>query len=285
MQASDFTYYDLRARSSSPDINLLFPAWRGAEERVMVLAPHDDDALLGAGYAMLATQANGAQVQVAICCDGSAGYSRAEQRDEIVSIRRRESVAAHGTLGLVDGETLHYLGFPDFSLVANIGWKLPSGGKGTLQPVIELLRKQCITRLMVPNGYREHSDHTAAWDIGRYDGVQAGDAVAVDWAPPTKVASTLQYSVWGDLTPEDALVHGDDVRIRANRALRAPAAAEELLGEALAKWVSQGTIIADLLASRRERAVRGGMLEVYLAFEARPKLEYGPYTALVDAIG
>lgn len=284
MHANEFAYYNLRARTGSRDINTLFPGWRGAVERLMVISPHDDDALLGAGYAILAAQANGAKAHVAICCDGSAGYSRPEERDTIVATRRGESVRAHARFGLADGESLFYLGFPDFSLVSYIGWKLPAGIKGTLQPVITLLRELGITRLMIPNGYREHSDHTAAYDIGRYDGVQAGDPVGADWAPPTKIASVLQYSVWGDLSPEDALLHSAHPSIRANRAVRAPEAAEALLSEALAEWQSQGQIISGLLAARRERAVHGGMLEVYIAMDARPRLDYAPYVNLVNGI-
>ncbi len=284
MHPSEFTYYDLRGRSGSRDINTLFPGWRGNAEKLLVLSPHDDDALLGAGYAIQAAQANGAEAHVAICCDGSAGYSRVAERDTIVATRRAESIRAHGKFGLVEGKTLHYLGFPDFSLVSYIGWKLPAGVEGTLRPVITLLREMGITRLMIPNGYREHSDHTAAYDIGRYDGVQAGDPVGVDWAAPRKIASVLQYSVWGDLSPEDALVCSAHPSIRANRAARAPEAAETLLGEALAEWKSQGEIIGGLLAARRERAVQGGMLEVYIAFEPRPKLKYKPYVDLVNGI-
>ncbi|MHB9031473.1 MAG: PIG-L deacetylase family protein [Anaerolineae bacterium] len=284
MNPNEFSYYNLRARTGSRDINTLFPDWRGKQEKLLVIGPHDDDALLGAGYAIQAAQANGAEVHVAICCDGSAGYSRMEDRDTIVQVRRAESVRAHGVFGLADGRTLHYLGFPDFSLVSYIGWKLPAGREGTLRPVITLLRELGITRLMIPNGYREHSDHTAAYDIGRYDGVQAGDPVGVDWARPTKIANVLQYSVWGDLSPEDALLNGAHPSIRANRALRAPEAAETLLGEALAEWKSQGQIIGGLLDARRERAVQGGMLEVYIAMEARPKLEYSPYVNLVNGI-
>ena len=100
MNPNVFTYYDLRARRGTRDINTLFPQWQAGNERLLVLSPHDDDALFGTGYAMLAAQANGSVVHVAVCCDGSAGYSRVEDRDSIVEVRRAESTRAYGRLGL-----------------------------------------------------------------------------------------------------------------------------------------------------------------------------------------
>ena len=52
--AEGFRFYDLRAGRGSRDIDLLFPGWSPGDERVLVLSPHDDDALLGAGYALAA---------------------------------------------------------------------------------------------------------------------------------------------------------------------------------------------------------------------------------------
>ena len=234
----DFVYYDLRKKYGKKDLGLLFPGWQPGEERLMVLSPHDDDALLGAGYAMAAAAASGGDVYVCIFCDGSAGYSREDQKDTIVALRKQESAKAHASFGITE-DHVFYMNFPDFSLVSYIGWKLCGGREGTLRPVVSLLRQLKITRLLIPNGYREHSDHQAVYDIGRYDGVQAGDPVAVDWAAPFGLKSTLQYAVWGDLPPEDALVTGDDPAIRANRAIVADYAVEEAVGNALARFESR----------------------------------------------
>lgn len=278
-----YIFYDLRAGRGSRDIDLLFPGWSPGDERILALSPHDDDALLGAGYAMAAVQANGGVVHLAICCDGSAGYSRVEDRDTIVETRRQESLAAYEVMGIPAGR-VHYLGYPDFSLIGHLGWKLPTGRLGTLQPFVTLLRRIRVTRLLVPNGYREHLDHEAAYDLGRYDGPQAGDPIGIDWGAPTAIRSTLQYAVWADLSPEDALVSGAPTSIRANRALVAPYALEERIAEALAAWRSQQQIIAGLLEQRRERDCGGGMVELYLALDPRPKLDYAPYVAMLGRL-
>ena len=200
----EYRFYDLRRQVGSPDIALLFPEWQDDHEKVIILSPHDDDALLGAGYAILACRARGAEVHVCIFCDGRAGYSRPEQRETIVATRRNETLHAYSSLGLTEGQ-IHPLGYPDFSLVSYIGWCLSSNREGTLREIIPLFRRLGITRLLIPNGYREHSDHSAAYEVGLFDGVQAGDPVLADWGPACAIRSTLQYSVWGDLSPEDAL--------------------------------------------------------------------------------
>lgn len=276
----DFVFYDLRRNYGKRDINVLFPDWQPGQERLMVFSPHDDDALLGAGYAMAACQAHGGVAYVCILCDGSAGYSRVDQKDTIVETRRRESIRAYELLG-IDEQRIFPMGYPDFSLVSYVGWKLSSGREGAMRRVVELLRDLRVTRLMIPNGYREHSDHEAAYDIGRYDGVQAGDPVGADWGPLTAIRSTTQYAVWGDFSPEDVLVHGADLRIRANRAIVADYGLEETIGQALAQWESQGRIIQGLLEQRRERDCGLGMMELYIDLDPRPRLPYAPYAGLI----
>ena len=75
-----FAYYDLERSEAGEDIALLFPGWQPGDERVVVLSPHDDDGLLGAGYAVQAAEANEGAAYLLILCDGSAGYSTTSQR-------------------------------------------------------------------------------------------------------------------------------------------------------------------------------------------------------------
>src|SRR5687767_2735191 len=93
-------YYDLHSGKRGTDIGMLFPGWKPGDERVAVVSPHDDDAPLGAGYAMLAAQQAGAEVWVMICCNGCAGYSTPEQKDSIVETRRGETIEAFAKMGV-----------------------------------------------------------------------------------------------------------------------------------------------------------------------------------------
>ncbi len=285
MTAAGFAYYDLRRRVRSEDISLLFPDWRAEDERVLILCPHDDDGILGAGYALLAAQASGAELHIGIFCDGWAGYSRPEEAGTIVERRARETVAAYEAMGLKP-EQIHRFGYPDFSVWPWLGWKLPGGQEGTIARVLPALRQIKPTRLLVPNGYREHIDHEATFRVGAYDGPQVGDAILATCGFAEPIRSYLQYAVWGDFSPEDALVAGAPAGPRANRAIVAPPETEERIGQAVGRFASQAQVIAGIMEARRRNRVRGNRaLELYLAFDPRPSLDYGPYHRLIAKMG
>ncbi len=285
MAETAFRYYDLRRRTRSADIGLLFPGWRSGDERVLILCPHDDDGILGAGYALLAAASSGAEVHVAIFCDGWAGYSRPEEAATIVATRRQEAVAAYREMGL-GPEQIHRFDYPDFSIWPWIGWHLPGGHEGTTARVLPALRALRPTRLLVPNGYREHVDHEATYRVGAYDGPQVGDAILAQLGFAEPIRSYLQYAVWGDFDPEGALVDGAPPELRANRAVVAGPEIEGRIGRAVAEFVSQGRVIAGVLAARQRNRVQGEhALELYLAFDPRPPLDYEPYHRLTREIG
>lgn len=277
-----FTCCNVDTRHLSDGLDALFPGF-GSDEVLLVMSPHDDDAVIGAGYAMLAAKQAGAEVYVMISCRGDAGYSTIEEKDTIEDVRVQETYACYARLGL-DKDHIVRLNFPDFSAISHWGWET-AGGKGEMATVLEFLRDKKVTRLMVPNHYHEHIDHLATHLMGSYDAPQAGDIVLVDHGTPHAVRSTLEYSVWADLSPEDALISGRDVKLRANRILLASDAVEAAIDHAIEAYVSQGQIIQDLVAARKARkTAKGGFVEVYIAFDPRPKISFQPYVDLMDSL-
>ena len=284
MIPSDFRYADFDQQALSGDIATLFPGWVPGDERVMIFCPHDDDGPLGAGYAILAAQANGGEVFVGIFCDGWAGYSKREDAPTIVARRAAETLKAYADLGIAADHVIRF-NYPDFSIWPWMGWHLPGGHEGTLSKTIPALRRLRITRLLLPNGYREHLDHEATFRVGAYDGPQAGDAILAELGLVPPIRSFAQYAVWADLSPEDALVKGRPDGIRANRAIVASPALEDRITHSVLFWESQLQIIAGIMAARREHRVREGRaVELYLTFDPRPTLDYTPYHNLLARI-
>ena len=279
-----FTYYNLRRRTSSPDIDLLFPGWQSGNERVVVLSPHDDDGVLGAGYLMLAALANGAQVYLVVFCDGWAGYSTPAEKASILARRRRETVEAYRLLGL-DEEHILRFDYPDFSAWSWLGWSLPGGQTGLMARFIPAMRRIAPTRLLLPNGHREHQDHEAVYRVGAYDGPQVGDAIVADLGQAAPIQSFLQYSVWADFDPQDALVAGSAPNLRANCAVRAPRDVEDVIASSIHQFESQSAIIEGILRHRIASRCRGDYgLELFLSFDPRPVLDYTPYHELIRAL-
>lgn len=276
-----FTYCDTNTKVVSSDIDLLFPGF-GKDEVLVVMSPHDDDAIIGAGYAMLAAQQAGAEVYVMIFCRGDAGYSTVEEKDTIEEVRKRETDACYGRLG-IPADHIIRLNYPDFSAIGHWGWEKADGKPGDMPTILRFLREQKVTRVMIPNHYHEHIDHLAAHLMASFDCPQAGDAALVDYGTPHAVRSTMEYSVWADLDPEDALVNGRPSDLRANRILVASAAVEEKIDYAIEAYVSQAKIIEGLVNSRAERkTAKGDFVEVYIAFDCRPKISFKPYIDWVD---
>ena len=276
-----FTYCDTNTKTVSQDIDLLFPGF-GKDEVLVVMSPHDDDAIIGAGYAMLAAQQAGAEVYVMIFCRGDAGYSTVEEKDTIEEVRKRETDACYGRLG-IPADHIIRLNYPDFSAIGHWGWEKADGKPGDMPTILRFLREQKVTRVMIPNHYHEHIDHLAAHLMASFDCPQAGDAALVDYGTPHAVRSTLEYSVWADLDPEDALVNGRPSDLRANRILVASAAVEKKIDYAIEAYVSQEKIIEGLVKARSERkTAKGDYVEVYIAFDCRPKISFKPYLDWVD---
>lgn len=266
---------DTNHGSSSEDISLLFPEWEAGKEKLAIFSPHDDDALIGAAYAVKAVQENQGEVYVFIFCNGNAGYSTIEQKDTIVKIRKEETIQAYSELGIPEKNILCF-DWDDFDAIRYLGRETGNSDQGSFQKVVTTLRRIGITRILVSNHYREHMDHTAVHLIGAYHAPQAGDPIVVDWGSPVQVKSVAEYSVWADFSPLDALYEKRPVR--ANRILLVDDAWEKKVRQAVKQYRSQGQIIADLIASRENRRLENGMyMELYILFDPRPKLDYAPY--------
>ncbi len=65
--------------------------WQGKKERFLVVSPHDDDAVLGAGLLIQLAKRENVPVHVLIVTDGSMGYCSLEEKDAIIQTRCGES--------------------------------------------------------------------------------------------------------------------------------------------------------------------------------------------------
>lgn len=279
-------FYNLQSKTKSGNIKQIFSDWKEKNERVVFFSPHDDDAILGAAYILLASLMNEGEVFIVIFNDGSAGYSKSELKNKIVEIRKKETINAFNILGIKD-ENISRFDIPDFSGIHYLGWKLPwNGNEGLFPRVISTLRKIKATRLIFPNGYREHIDHTAICLSAMFDGPQAGDSVIVDYGEPSKIKSFIQYSVWAKFSPEDALMNYRDVEIRANRALVVERDIEQKVTDSLMEFKTQQQIISDILEVRKKRRLdgNGNFIELYLDIDPRPRFDYEPYKKLISEI-
>jgi len=264
MEFVDFTKVLKRGR-----INLLFPGWKKGE-RVAFFSPHDDDAVLGAGYMILAAVRSGGIPAVVIFCRGDAGYSTPAEKRGIVNTRKEEAVRSYATLGARQ-EDVHFFNIPDFSLMSSLD-RRPPWGKGVFDKIVAFLRREAISRLVFSSGHLEHWDHTAVFYTGIYTAPQAQDPILADLGPPHLVKTYLTYSVWGDFEP------ASEVRATpADLGILAAPADEERVIAAINGFSSQARVIRNIVAHRRRRRTDGGYLELYRSVQIRRPIDYSPY--------
>jgi LmbE family N-acetylglucosaminyl deacetylase/GT2 family glycosyltransferase len=186
-----------------------YPQLRDPREihgRVLVLAPHPDDEVLGCGGVLAACANSGAQVRIWVASDGAAGLD-GEARARHASLREQESRRAATLLGVSD---LIFAGLPD-------------GGLGREWGLTERIGQQidefAPQWVFAPSPLELHGDHAA---------LAAASCAALALRP------TLRVLLYGVNTPVPAGVLYD---VSANAAAKYAAlrAFESQNGAALAE--------------------------------------------------
>jgi LmbE family N-acetylglucosaminyl deacetylase len=118
--------------------------------RPLILAPHFDDELMGAGGTLLFLSARGAQITVCFITDGSAGFSGGLTREELVIERKKENAIVSRELGYKS----ICLDYADGALEHQVDCAKES--------VLEVVRRVNPDVLFCPFFFDHHADHRAA---------------------------------------------------------------------------------------------------------------------------
>jgi LmbE family N-acetylglucosaminyl deacetylase len=137
--------------------------WRSDDlpARLLVLAPHPDDEVLGCGRLMRRVAAAGGQVVVAWLTDGGASHGElnAPERRDLAGRRQIEALGGLAELGVTPAATC-FMGYPDGALAAVEAKTLAS----RLQALCDSHR---IDTVVVTDDGDGHADHRAAFAIAR----------------------------------------------------------------------------------------------------------------------
>ena len=197
-------------------------------QRMLVVAPHPDDDVLGCGGTLASAWAAGAALRVLYVTDGSASHagSLAFSPARLRDVREGEAIAALAELG-VPASLLRFLREPDARL-ARTGPAAEALAGRVASQVIDFAP----TLVLSPWVRDAHSDHVAA-----------SLAVRRGLARAASTATLFEYTVWlddlgtGDDAPRPGEVEVVGVDVRAFRAGKV---------RAIGKHRSQlGTLIGD----------------------------------------
>jgi LmbE family N-acetylglucosaminyl deacetylase len=142
----------------------VMPDWsRG--ERWLFVSPHDDDIAVAGALLVGAAVRAGVDVSCRIATDGRMGYTALKDREEIVAIRKEETIKSFQTLGVEDVSWYEY---PDADLYRHAGrrradsdedpdvWEGYTGLQNSLTRELRVLRPD---RVFVLSGNDYHPDH------------------------------------------------------------------------------------------------------------------------------
>lgn len=144
-------------------------------ENAVIIAPHQDDEVLGCGGITILKLRRGATVDIVFLSDGSNSHSDLLPAADLARIRQGEALDAARVLG-VSTDRVHFLGLPDGGLEKNV-----TNAVVILEPLMRRLRPR---QVFVPCLWDFPSDHLAARTIGLASIVGIG------------TATVFEYPVW-----------------------------------------------------------------------------------------
>jgi N-acetylglucosamine malate deacetylase 1 len=156
--------------------------------RVMIVAAHPDDEVIGCGGTLLRLRRAGADLRAVYLTSGDAG-SREMARSEMAVVREREATACAARLGISECQ---FLRAPDGLLAET---------PDLLVSLIDLVRRWRPDIAFVPHALDGHPDHRAVHAMA----VKAFGSAAGPWFPETSgepwtVPTVMGYEIWTPLS-------------------------------------------------------------------------------------
>jgi glycosyltransferase involved in cell wall biosynthesis/LmbE family N-acetylglucosaminyl deacetylase len=171
-EAVGFSWYRTALYSRARPVGAEF-----ASRPCLVVAPHPDDEVLGCGLAIAAKARAGAPVRVLIVTDGRHSHRSALlSPDQLIALRRRESLEACARLGLAPDQ-VRFLDFEDGAVVRS--WD------AICAAIAEEISRFAPADVLSPSPIDRHPDHRALGSMLR-------QIIAAAPRPPR----LLEYPVW-----------------------------------------------------------------------------------------
>lgn len=157
-------------------------------ESMLVVAPHQDDEVIGCGGAMALQRRAGRRVKVVVLQDGADEHAQVSMTRE--ALRDRRNAESRAAAGVIDAEEPMFLGSRHMRQDAE-------SLAGTLR---ELIESSCVDSVFTPFVLDGHPDHRACNAI-----------LAMALANLDTEIRVLQYEVWANCIPNVAVVIDDVV--------------------------------------------------------------------------
>lgn len=181
----------------------------------LVVAPHDDDAVIGMGLTIHAASQRGVEVHIVVATDGALGYVEPWERGGLVETRRKELAASCALVG-VAAARVHALGFPDGALSQHQGCRGPDEPATFAQRLVSLLREIRPSSVFVCTPGDVHPDHTIAATQTDIACVWAAGRIWLERGEPLPLPQRFHYACYAPFEGDPEIeVHGDELGLNA----------------------------------------------------------------------
>ena len=138
----------------------LFNIQNAKDAHFVAIVAHDDDWAIGGGRTTKALTEQGVKVSVIVTTDGANGYGDPKVKDQIIKIRKDETVSAYQALGIANDD-IKFLDFPDLGLNLSAGRITAQSQPGMMQAYVETLRSLTPkpTHIFLHSELDPHPDH------------------------------------------------------------------------------------------------------------------------------
>ncbi|QKQ73652.1 PIG-L deacetylase family protein [Nostoc sp. TCL240-02] len=132
------------------------------QKSAMVIAPHQDDEVLGCGGLIKLKREQNVPVQIVFVTDGAASHGKHPkfQSGEMVSIRKQEALSALSILG-IDSEQIYFLDKPD----SQLQYLDASKRQQTIEQLAQLLKSFQPGEVYVTHRQDRIKDHEVTYEL------------------------------------------------------------------------------------------------------------------------
>jgi LmbE family N-acetylglucosaminyl deacetylase len=154
----------------------------GKIKSVLIICGHPDDEVLAVGGTIKKLTGSGIEVNVLMFANGNEGYTRIEDKDAIVDIRRHERAAVQKILGIHEYEAHDY---GDYEIPAN---------ETTYKLCIKAIRKYR-PEVVFTHYWKEYMAHKNTAAVAAEAFWQAGWDCSLDLGSPWKAEALYHFEV------------------------------------------------------------------------------------------
>jgi N-acetylglucosamine malate deacetylase 1 len=160
---------------------------KGSDERILIIAPHHDDEVIGCGGSVASAARKKKPVDILYMTAGFAGVPGVRAKEKALAIREQEAIRAGKILGV---RKQFFLREPDRGLSCS----LP-----VIKKIVRILRQGKYTTLLFPHSDETDRDHRVTSEIAREAFWLASSKYYSGLGDPNKAINAYLYEVWSPM--------------------------------------------------------------------------------------